>query len=278
MYVDISSLCRNGKTYTRYLLRECYREEGKVKHRTIANLNRCSPEEIEAIRLALREATGERGFIVSVEEGSAVEDIALLAPAFLAQFLLFLASLFFFVATRHQIRATILGIVFSRRLRWRVAHVFRDVEALVSRYLLSIAAINLGLGIAVTLALWMLGVPSPALWGALAGLLNFVMYIGPAIMAAILFAIGLATTDTLMAAFLPPLVYLTLNMIEAQFVTPAVVGRTLMLNPFAVLLALSFWIWIWGPIGGFIAIPAMLVVIAIARNVVPTINVDGSFR
>src|SRR5918997_5157738 len=54
MYVDISSLRRNGKTYTRYLLRECYREEGKVKHRTVASLSRCSPEEIEAIRLALR--------------------------------------------------------------------------------------------------------------------------------------------------------------------------------------------------------------------------------
>jgi hypothetical protein len=54
VYVDISSLRRNGKTYTRYLLRECYREAGKVKHRTIASLSRCSPEEIEAIRLALR--------------------------------------------------------------------------------------------------------------------------------------------------------------------------------------------------------------------------------
>ena len=54
MYVDISSLRRNAKTYTRYLLRECYREAGKVKHRTIANLSRCSPEEIQAIRLALR--------------------------------------------------------------------------------------------------------------------------------------------------------------------------------------------------------------------------------
>lgn len=54
MYVDISSLRRNGKTYTRYLLRECYREAGKVKHRTIANLSRCSSQEIEAVRLALR--------------------------------------------------------------------------------------------------------------------------------------------------------------------------------------------------------------------------------
>jgi hypothetical protein len=54
MYVDISSLRRNGKTYTRYLLRECYREAGKVKHRTIANLSQCSSQEIEAVRLALR--------------------------------------------------------------------------------------------------------------------------------------------------------------------------------------------------------------------------------
>lgn len=54
MHVDSSKTTVNGKTYHRHLLRESYREEGKVKHRTIANLSRCSPEEIEAIRLALR--------------------------------------------------------------------------------------------------------------------------------------------------------------------------------------------------------------------------------
>lgn len=54
MYVDTSTLRRNGKTYTRHLLRESYRENGKVKHRTLANLSHCSPKEVEAIRLALR--------------------------------------------------------------------------------------------------------------------------------------------------------------------------------------------------------------------------------
>lgn len=54
MYLDVSTLQRNGKSYTRYLLRESYRENGKVKHRTIANLGRCSPQEIKAIQLALR--------------------------------------------------------------------------------------------------------------------------------------------------------------------------------------------------------------------------------
>ena len=58
---------------------------------------------------------------------------------------------------------------------------------------------------------------------------------------------------------MPPLVYLAVNLIEAQFVTPMVIGRMMTLNPFLVLMALTFWIWIWGPIGGFVAIPALLV-------------------
>ena len=54
MYVDVSSIRKGEATYTRTLLRESFRDQGKVKHRTIANLSRCSIQEIEAIRLALR--------------------------------------------------------------------------------------------------------------------------------------------------------------------------------------------------------------------------------
>jgi predicted PurR-regulated permease PerM len=206
------------------------------------------------------------------EEGAGVEDVAVMAPALGAQILLFMASLYFFVATRHDIRVAVLRICVNRRLRWRVAHIFRDVETLVSRYLLSITAINIGLGVAVSLVLWLVGVPSPALWGALAGLLNFVIYIGPAIMAVILLAIGVSTGGTITESILPPLAYLGVNLVEAQFVTPMVIGRTMTLNPFLVLLALAFWLWVWGPIGGFIAIPALLIVFAIARNILPGLN------
>lgn len=226
-------------------------------------------EALRGLQDEMREMTGESGMTVSVEGSSAIDTLTTLAPAMVAQIILFMASLYFFVATRHSIRLSVLKLCVGRRLRWRVAHIFRDVETMVSRYLLSIALINLGLGICVTVALWVAGVPSPALWGALAGLFNFIMYIGPAIMAVILFAIGLATFDTISASLMPPLVYLTINFIEAQFVTPMVLGRTLTLNPFIVLLALTFWIWIWGPVGGFIAIPAVLIVIAIARNIFP---------
>ena len=65
---------------------------------------------------------------------------------------------------------------------------------------------------------------------------------------------------------LPVFVYLAINLVEAQFVTPMVVGRTMTLNPFIVVLALIFWIWLWGPLGGFVAIPAVLVVYAILET------------
>ena len=229
-------------------------------------------EALKGFRERLRELTGETGLAVAVEDGSAVESIAVTAPTLIGQVLLFLAGLYFFVATRHQTRAAVLGLCVSRRLRWRVAHVFRDVERMVSTYLLSITAINVGLGAAVAVAMWLIGVESPALWGVLAGLLNYVIYVGPAVMAVILFAVGLATFDGFAASLAPPLVFLFLNLIEAQFVTPAVIGRTLTMNPFIVLIALAFWLWIWGPLGGFIAVPALLVLYAIAGNIVPGID------
>lgn len=227
---------------------------------------------LRGLQEQLRQVTGGEGLTVSVDEGSPVEDVATLAPTLAAQVLLFMASLYFFVATRHDIRLSVLRLCTNRRLRWRTAHIFRDVEGMVSTYLLSIGAINLGLGVAVGAALWVADVPSAALWGALAGLLNFIVYIGPAVMAAILFAVGLGTFDTLAASAMPMIIYLSLNLVEAQIVTPMVVGRTLTLNPFVVLLALAFWIWLWGPIGGFIAIPAVLIVMAIARNLLPGVD------
>ncbi|QZZ37336.1 AI-2E family transporter [Nitratireductor kimnyeongensis] len=227
---------------------------------------------IKELQEQIRSVTGGSSVTVAVQEDTTVENVAVLAPSLLAQLLIFFASLYFFVATRHETRAAILRLCFNRRLRWRVAHIFRDVENAVSDYLLSITIINIGLGLAVSIALWLLGVPSPALWGAMATLLNFVIYIGPAVMACVLLAVGLATFDTLTASFLPPLTYLALNATEAQFVTPTVIGRRMTLNPFIVFLAIAFWLWMWGPIGGFIAIPALLTLYAIAGNIIPGIE------
>jgi predicted PurR-regulated permease PerM len=229
-------------------------------------------EALKSVRDQLRDLTGGEGLPVSVDEGMGVESVAALAPAFIAQVLIFFACLYFFVATRNQTRSAVLKLCLDRRLRWRVAHIFRDVERMVSRYLLSITVINILEGAAVGLALWFIGIPSALLWGALAAVTNFIVFIGPIVMVVILFMVGLAEFDGLSGSLLPVVVYLVINMLEAQFVTPMVIGRTMTLNPFVVVLALIFWIWLWGPLGGFIAIPALLVIYAVIRNIVPGIN------
>jgi len=226
-------------------------------------------ETIRSVRDQIRSVTGESNVTVSVEDGSAVESMAILAPTLLAQILIFFASLYFFIATRHNTRLTVLRYCSGRRLRWRIAHVFRDVEELVSNYLLAITIINIGLGLAVGIALWLAGVPSAPLWGVMAGLLNFIVYIGPAIMATVLLGVGLASFEGFWGTLTPVMIYLVINGIEAQFVTPLIIGRNMTLNPFLVFLAITFWLWIWGPIGGFVAVPVLLILFAIARNILP---------
>lgn len=232
-------------------------------------------ESIRNFRDQMREVVGAEEVTVSVDDGVGVENVVVLAPAVIAQTLIFFACLYFFVATRHQTRTALLKLCLGRRLRWRVAHIFRDTESMVSRYLLSITLINIGEGVAVAGGMYLVGMPSPALWGALAALLNFIVFIGPTAMVAILFLVGLTEFDTLGGSLVPVFLYLAINLVEAQFVTPMVVGRTMTLNPFIVVLALIFWIWLWGPLGGFIAIPALLVVYSILRNIVPGIDWGG---
>lgn len=220
----------------------------------------------------LRDLTGSgSGMKVQIDETSTAVDIAFLAPGILAQVLVFLASLYFFLSSRHAIRSGILRLCMNRRLRWRVAHIFRDTENLVSRYLISITIINVGLGAAVSLAMFALGVSSPLLWGLLAAALNYVVYIGPALMAVILLGVGIATYMEFPAILLPPACYLFINFIESQFVTPSILGRQMTISPFIVFLTLVFWLWMWGPIGGFIATPLLLVVSVSIYHIVPIV-------
>ncbi|WP_206662417.1 AI-2E family transporter [Pseudohoeflea suaedae] len=220
----------------------------------------------------LRELTGNNeGMKVQIDESSTAADLAYLAPNILAQVVIFLASLYFFLSSRHGIRNGILRLCMSRRLRWRVAHIFRDTENLVSRYLMAITVINVCLGAVVALAMFLLGVPSPILWGMLAGTLNYIVYIGPAVMVVILLGVGVSTFTVFPWILAPAAAYLFINFIEAQFVTPSVLGRQMTVSPFIVFLTLVFWLWMWGPIGGFIATPLLLVVSVTIYHIVPIV-------
>jgi predicted PurR-regulated permease PerM len=134
-----------------------------------------------------------------------------------------------------------------------------EIEREISRYLLSITLINLGLGIAVAVAMWLLEMPSPYLWGIMAATLNFMPYVGAIIGAVVLALVALVSIDPVGQAMLVPLVYLFLTSVEGQFITPAVVGNRLSLNPLVIVIAVAFWAWIWGIAGVLVAVPLLII-------------------
>ncbi len=207
---------------------------------------------------------------VTVEDGGQVIGLAMLAPAIGAQVLIFLASLYFFMATRDHIRVSVLSLCVSRRMRWRTAHVFLDVETKVSRFLLSITFINFCVGCAVTLAMWAIGMPSPILWGAMAAVLNYIPYVGQGVMILVLLAVGLGTQTGLENILLPVGCYVAINFVEGQILTPHFIGRTMTLNPFIIFLSITFWLWAWGPVGGLVAVPTLLMAHSILSHAVPS--------
>jgi predicted PurR-regulated permease PerM len=210
---------------------------------------------------------------VKVQDGGPITDIAFLAPVALGQVLIFLGGLYFFLAARDAIRIGVLSLCFTRKVRWRTAHVFRDVETRVSRYLLTITLVNICLSSLVALAMWIVGMPSPLLFGALAFVLNYIPFIGQATMLALIFLIGLGTRDGLTSALLPVACYWGLSFLESQVVTPNLLGRTMTINPFLIFLSLTFWLWAWGPVGGLVAVPSVLVLHSVITHIIPTRSV-----
>ncbi len=196
-------------------------------------------------------------------------DALFLAPAVLGQTITFAGVLFFFLLTRTEVYAWIAQHIAPENLEHETAMRLRLAERQVARYFLTITVVNVCFGSAVTICLALQGVPSAALWGIATALLNYVLYLGPAIVFAGLLLTGLVVFENLMS-FLPAATFLCLNLIEAQFVTPTAIGRAMHVNPLLVFVALVFFLWLWGPLGGFIAIPTLLWVLTLTKEITAT--------
>ena len=179
-------------------------------------------------------------------------DILAYLPSIAAQIMVFVGLLYFFLLTRTDIYEFI-----ARKSSTVDMKVLCRAEAEVSRYFLTVTAINGVFGVLVTLMLMLLDMPNAIYWGIGAFLANFILYLGPISFAGALLVAGLVTFDGAMS-FAPPLLFLAMNMIEGQFVTPSLVGRNMKVNPLLVFLSLVFWMWMWGPLGGIIAIPILV--------------------
>lgn len=142
----------------------------------------------------------------------------------------------------------------------RALRVVYDVEREISRYLLTVAIINTGLGVAVAAGLWLLGMPMAPVFGVAAALLNFLPYVGAATTIIVVAIISLVTFDSAGYALLPPAFVMLCNIIEGNMVTPLIVGRRLEINAVAIFIAVAFWSWLWGFVGALIAVPLLVVI------------------
>lgn len=149
--------------------------------------------------------------------------------------------------------------------RW--ADMLIQIQRQVARYLFTVTLINVSLGVVTAVAMWLLEMPSPVLWGVAATILNFVPYLGGVITTFIIGTVSLLTFTSWQEIVTPPLVYILLNSLEGQFITPLIVGRQLELNPIAVVLSLLFWGWAWGIGGMLIAVPILAAVKIVSKNV-----------
>jgi predicted PurR-regulated permease PerM len=123
----------------------------------------------------------------------------------------------------------------------RAVEISHEIQQNITNYLFSVSLINIGLGLVVSGGLYFLGVPNAAMWGMLIACLNFIPYFGPVAGILLLSVVGLLTFDTLLNGLLPPLWYLLLHLLEANFITPVLLGRRFTLNPVVIFVSLIFW-------------------------------------
>lgn len=194
--------------------------------------------------------------------------VTVVTPA-AAEFLLFFATLFFLVIGRNAFRAYAVSLFSTQNGRLRALKIMNDIEASLSVYLLTITVINICLGLVTMVAMWIIGLPAPVIWGVLAFALNYIPYIGPGIVTVSLFFIGLLTLPSLLPALIAPVFFMVLTFTEGHFVTPNVVGRQMLMNSLAVFLSLAFWTWIWGPVGAFLSTPILIMAMVALHHLYP---------
>jgi predicted PurR-regulated permease PerM len=220
--------------------------------------------------------SSEGGQKLSVEASVATilqHAISIATPA-ITEFLVFLGTLLFFLVGTDKLRRQLITFFDTRDARLRVVRIWSDVEQNLMIYVATVTVINVCLGAATTAMLTLIGFPSPLTFGVLTFILNYIPYLGPAMMAATLFGVGLVALPSFGAAMLAPLLFVAMTTIEGHFITPSVIGRRLTLSPFLVFLALVFWTWLWGAFGTFLATPLLIVGLVLLGHLFPKDEVE----
>lgn len=194
-----------------------------------------------------------------------IMSILVATPMALAQFMTFLILVMFLLIFGPGLYDGYLKTIPMETSTRRSATLIGKLQKELSRYIITVTIINIGLGIVTAGVFWVMGVDDALLWGALVGLLNFAPYLGSLMSLIILSFAGITQYGIEAAALVPAAVFFGINMLEAQVVTPTILGRHMQLNPLILILWLLLWGWLWGAVGVLVAVP-LLVCIKLAAE------------
>jgi predicted PurR-regulated permease PerM len=178
-----------------------------------------------------------------------------------------LVVLYFLLATGDMFRRKLVRVIERFEDKKRALATLSDIEQQVSVYLSTQTLINLGLGTIVGVVLWWLGVPNPGLWGLMVAFANFIPFFGFIIAAGVLMTVSLLSFESFWWALAAPGAYAALKIVEGNFVSPNILGRSLTLNPLVIILSLLFWGWLWGPVGALLSVPMLVIAKTVCEHV-----------
>ena len=229
--------------------------------------------EIEALADEISEASGQKqnaeASVTVVAEPSQQGGLWAAAGRFVSTAMLSLMLLFFLLAAGEQLFRRIIERQPRLRDKQAVVELLNHAQQQMSRYLVTITAVNLLVGFCTAIGLWLLNIPNPALWGTVAAMLRYVPYLGVSVTVVLLLAVSAVTHETLAWTLAAPLGYLLFTSIVGQLIDPLIHGRRFTLNPIIVFVWIFFWGWLWGAAGVLLAVPLLTLLKVICEQHAP---------
>ena len=174
--------------------------------------------------------------------------------------------LYFLLASERWLVTRTVAAVRRPRTRVLILAGVRQAQRDIGLFISTMSLINIALGVATGLALWLFGLPNPVLWGTTTAVLAFIPYLGPLFITLLLLLAGSVTFGSGWEMLGPPATFLLLHGIEANFISPMIMGHRLRLRPVFVFLAVMVWGWLWGIAGAFLAVPLLLGLRALCKR------------
>ncbi len=174
--------------------------------------------------------------------------------------------LYFMLASERWLVMRTVAAVRRPRARALILAGVRQAQRDIGLFISTMSLVNVALGVATGLALWLIGLPNPVLWGTTTAVLAFIPYLGPLLITLLLLLAGSVTFGTGVAMLGPPAAFVLLHGIEANFLSPMIMGHRLRLRPVFVFLAVMVWGWLWGIAGAFLAVPLLLALRAMCKR------------